>query len=244
MKKYIIALLISVNFNYYANGQVKNGIITYKKQLINKTFVKKEKDDINFEKFSFIENKIIEALNEIEFELKFTKNESIFQRIKSLKTENDKFFKLALAPYGSSIFYESTNKTLEQANIFGEDFLISKNKINWELINESKKIGKYNCLKAITKITKLYRGKQKEYIKAAWYSPEINTSFGPIGYGGLPGLILELNDGKYKYIVSEIKINLKSSIEIKSNLKGKKVTEKEMDLLINEASNNLKKSRG
>lgn len=241
MKKYIIALLISVNFSYYANAQVKNGIITYKKHLINKTFVKKEKNNINFEKFSFIENKIIEALNEIEFELKFNKNESIFQRIKSLKTENDKFFKLALAPYGSSIFYESTNKTLEQANIFGENFLVSKNKLKWKLINESKKIGEYNCLKAIAEVIKPYRGKPKKYIKTAWYSPKINAPYGPIGYSGLPGLILELNDGKYKYIVSKIKINLKSDIKIKSNLKGKKVTEKEMNLLISEAMGNFKK---
>jgi GLPGLI family protein len=30
----------------------------------------------------------------------------------------------------------------------------------------------------------------------AWYTPEIPVSQGPEGYWGLPGLILEVNDGK------------------------------------------------
>lgn len=241
MKRYIITVLITFSFSFYSVSQVKNGIITYKKALINKTFQQKDKNDANFEKFNFIENKIIEALNEIEFELKFSKNESTFQRVKSLKTENNKFFRLALIPHGSSIFYNSKNGTLEQKNIFGENFLVSKNKLKWKLINESKKIGEYNCLKAIAEVIKPYRGKPKKYIKIAWYSPKINAPYGPIGYEGLPGLILELNDGKYKYIASKIKLNLKNSIEIKSNLKGKKVTEKEMNLLISEAMGNFKK---
>lgn len=243
MKKYIITLLISLSFSFHSISQVKNGVITYKKVLIKKTFVKKEKNNTNFEQFSFIENKIIEALKEIKFELKFSKNESTFQRVKSLKTENDKFFGLALIPHGSSVFYKDNKGTLEQKNIFGEDFLISKDKLNWKLINESKKIGEYNCLKAVAEVIKPYRGKPKKYVKIAWYSPKINASFGPIGYGGLPGLILELNDGKYKYVASKIKLNLKNNIKLKSNLKGKNITEKEMDLLISEAMGNFKRNK-
>ena len=38
-----------------------------------------------------------------------------------------------------------------------------------------------------------------------WFAPKINRSFGPGGYGGLPGLILELDRGKKTYTASSIK---------------------------------------
>jgi GLPGLI family protein len=36
----------------------------------------------------------------------------------------------------------------------------------------------------------------KETIVTAWYTPEIPVNQGPDKYWGLPGLILEVNDGK------------------------------------------------
>ena len=225
-------------------GQIKNGVVIYKKQLIQKTFVNKEKGNANFDKFSFIENKMINALEEIEFKLRFTNNESLYERVKSLKTENDKFFRLALAPYGTSVFYSSKNSRLEQADIFGETFLVTKNDLKWKLLNEQKKIGDYNCFKAIARIEKLYKGDKKEYLKTAWYCPEINASFGPIGYSGLPGLILELSDGKHRYVASKIRLNPTSFAPIKVPSKGKKVTDEEMDLMFNKAMSNFKENRG
>jgi GLPGLI family protein len=41
----------------------------------------------------------------------------------------------------------------------------------------------------------------------AWYCPEINYSFGPIGYYGLPGLILELQIDNVTYKAIRIKID-------------------------------------
>lgn len=235
---YIYFLFIT----FLSNGQIKNGIITYAKSNSKKVFT--DKNDSNYEKFSFIENKMIEALKEIEFTLNFIPKESCYQKVKTIKTENDKFFKMALAPYGNSIFYSSENTNLEQKNIFGEVFLVSKNKLDWKLINETKKIGDYNCFKAETVIKKMYRGKEKEYKKIAWYSPEINAPFGPIGYGGLPGLILELNDGIFIYKVKKIALNVVGFKSFKAPTKGKKVTEKEMDNMINKALGNFRNNRG
>jgi GLPGLI family protein len=44
----------------------------------------------------------------------------------------------------------------------------------------------------------------KEVTITAWYTPEIPVSQGPEGYWGLPGLILEVNDGKTTILCSKL----------------------------------------
>jgi GLPGLI family protein len=58
-----------------------------------------------------------------------------------------------------------------------------------------------------------------------WFAPEISFSFGPLGYGGLPGLILELQDDIFVYKINELKYV--ESLKIKKPNSGKKVTKKE-----------------
>jgi GLPGLI family protein len=67
----------------------------------------------------------------------------------------------------------------------------------------------------------------KEKIITAWYTPEIPVNQGPENYWGLPGLILEVNDGKTIILCSKLVINPKDKIEIKAPTKGKEVTQKE-----------------
>lgn len=69
----------------------------------------------------------------------------------------------------------------------------------------------------------------KEVTITAWYTPEIPVSQGPEGYWGLPGLILEVNDGKTTILCSKIVLNPKEKIEIKALTKGKVVSQKEYD---------------
>lgn len=58
-----------------------------------------------------------------------------------------------------------------------------REEIKWDLSNESKKIGEFNCFKATAK----FRGRQY----TAWYTPEIPLPYGPWKLQGLPGIILE-----------------------------------------------------
>ena len=67
----------------------------------------------------------------------------------------------------------------------------------------------------------------EEYTVTAWYTPQIPVSSGPRSYHGLPGLILEINDGSETMICSKIVLNPKDKLSISEPSKGKKVNQKE-----------------
>ncbi|WP_395065924.1 GLPGLI family protein [Flavobacterium sp.] len=69
----------------------------------------------------------------------------------------------------------------------------------------------------------------KEITVTAWYTPEIPVNQGPEGYWGLPGLILEVNDGKTITLCSKVVLNPKDKAEIKAPSAGKVITQKEYD---------------
>ncbi|KGO94171.1 GLPGLI family protein [Flavobacterium subsaxonicum] len=72
----------------------------------------------------------------------------------------------------------------------------------------------------------------KDVTITAWYSPEIPINQGPENYWGLPGLILEVTDGRTILLCSKIVLNTKEKAEIKAPTKGKKVTQAEFDDLV------------
>lgn len=72
----------------------------------------------------------------------------------------------------------------------------------------------------------------KEITITAWYTPEIPVSQGPEGYWGLPGLILEVNDGKTIILCSKVVLNPKEKTEIKAPSKGKTVSQNEYDEIV------------
>lgn len=69
----------------------------------------------------------------------------------------------------------------------------------------------------------------KEITITAWYTMDIPVNQGPEGYWGLPGLILEVNDGKTIILCSKIVLNPKDKVEIKAPKNGKEIGQKEYD---------------
>jgi GLPGLI family protein len=72
----------------------------------------------------------------------------------------------------------------------------------------------------------------KEIIVTAWYTMDVPVPQGPENYWGLPGLILEVSDGKTTILCSKIVINPKEKKEIKAPKNGKVVTQKEYDKIV------------
>jgi len=79
----------------------------------------------------------------------------------------------------------------------------------------------------------------EDIVYTAWYTPEIPIPNGPEKFSGLPGLILELHTPSTVYLCSEIVLNPKKSIEIKTP-KGKVISQEDYDKITEE---NIKKYR-
>ncbi|WP_026711021.1 GLPGLI family protein [Flavobacterium filum] len=80
----------------------------------------------------------------------------------------------------------------------------------------------------------------KEISITAWYTPEIPINQGPENYWGLPGLILEVTDGKTVVLCSKIVLNTKEKKEIKAPKNGKVVTQAEYDKIVMEKMNEMR----
>jgi GLPGLI family protein len=77
--------------------------------------------------------------------------------------------------------------------------------LNWVIQNERKTIREYSCQKA----SSTFRGRKYE----AWFSPEIPIREGPFKFGGLPGLILEIQDSQKHFVYTCIGIRKPKSAE-------------------------------
>ena len=64
-----------------------------------------------------------------------------------------------------------------------------------------------------------------------WYASGIAFPFGPSGYDGLPGLVLEAFGGSFYFIATKITFSLKETMVLPPN-KGKKVSRKEFNKAI------------
>lgn len=224
------------------NAQNYFGDISYKKQLVVSS------DDSNSQKESYSHRlyKNFESdFLDLNYTLKFNSEESIFQCEGLIYMDDGPKKSIIIgAGRGSGIYYTNTKNDyrLNEKEAFGALFLITS-KISdekWVLDNQSKMIGNYLCYKATTVyVVKNSKGVFNHPV-TAWYTLEIPVGFGPIGYGGLPGLIVELTVQEIKYSVTKVVLNPKKHFEIKKPTKGKLVTEDEFNNIGREAMGNFK----
>lgn len=101
--------------------------------------------------------------------------------------------------------YKKNDEITFKDLIANRDVVVIEEPINfkWKLINETKKIGSYNCKKAST----FFRGRNY----TAWYAEDIALSSGPSKFFGLPGLILEIFDAEKIIHIHVTKVILKSN---------------------------------
>lgn len=241
MKKIIIiiAVLLFSHQHSIAQKNKTNGTAYYKKSLDLKI-------DNSSEAKGFFEL-IIKATNDAIFVLQFNKKQSSFElNIDEIPDSASSFLnKATIMGGGKGVYYIDTEKNIliHQEKAYGKEFLIASmlNAFKWELLNEEEKvIQNYHCYKAILK-KKVLSGNNKigEKVIEAWYAPDLLIPHGPIGYGNLPGLIVELIDGKAKYTLEKIAFD--SSIEISKPNRGDKISEFAFDSLAVEAIKNRKR---
>ncbi|MDA8591544.1 GLPGLI family protein [Flavobacteriaceae bacterium] len=190
------------------------------------------------------------------FILTFDKNTSVYKEDEALAPPSTGSRMIFISSDGGSdvLFKDIKNQSItNQKETFGKQFIIKDRlkPIEWELHSDTKNIGNYTCYKAtytkeieesmMTFSSSDEEQKEEEPTTApvmktitvtAWYTPQIPVSNGPESYQGLPGLILEVNDGDLTILCSKITINPKKAIEISEPKKGKQVTQEEYDSIM------------
>lgn len=84
----------------------------------------------------------------------------------------------------------------------------------------------------------------KEIEITAWYTPQIPINQGPGEYWGLPGLILEVNADRTTILCSKIVMNPEEKEVIKKLEKGKEVTKKEYNEIIQKKMEEMRQMYG
>lgn len=193
-----------------------------------------------------------------EYDLKFNLTESVWSEVESLDGGPEAAVSgggvrvVTMSAGGGGVTYKNTaeNLFLKETEVFSKPFLVSDElePREWEITNETKQIGNYTAQKAIftdiresrvISFTSSSEGdKTKEETEPAirmdtikieaWYTPQIPVSQGPDNYWGLPGLIMEVNDGTTTYICTKVVLNPEEGVKIKRPSKGKKVTREEL----------------
>ena len=194
------------------------------------------------------------------FTLDFSKSESMYEEEQELDapkvpSSNGGVMVMSFGGGGTDVLYKniSENRMANKKELLGKVFLIKDNLVayDWELTGETKNIGNYTCYKAkfereeediqinmIDGEVKEEKVTKKRTI-VAWYTPEVPISNGPSNYGGLPGLILEVNDGDQTIVCSEIVLNPKEIKEINEPTKGKIVTRKKFEAIAKEKTKEM-----
>ena len=178
--------------------------------------------------------------------LSFTQTESTWKKEESLgggpatASSGGAVFMVTSSGEGSTLYKDVAGNYLQEQDIMGKEYLIKDKAepFEWELSEETKKVGNYTVQKAsFTKIVDSRRFStgmtEMENVKdtlqvTVWFTPEIPVSHGPENYYGLPGLILEVQNQGRTLICEKIELNPSADpVEIVKPKKGKVITQAE-----------------
>jgi GLPGLI family protein len=178
--------------------------------------------------------------------LSFNQTESTWKKEESLgggpatASAGGAVFMVATSGEGSTLYKNVTGNYLQEQEMMGKEYLIKDKAepFEWELSEETKKIGNYTAQKA--SFTKIVDSRQfstgmteMENVKdtlqvTVWFTPEIPVSHGPEYYFGLPGLILEVQNQGRTLICEKIELNPSADpVVIERPSKGKEMTQAE-----------------
>ncbi|RED50387.1 GLPGLI family protein [Seonamhaeicola aphaedonensis] len=210
----------------------------------------------------------MKSMLEKTFILTFNKSESIYKEEEKLKapgTGGGGFRSMMAGNFVDGNQYKNIkDKTfLQEREVFGKKFLIKDSipSFEWKMTGETKQIGQYTCFKAIGEKIKYgldintrrprpedeseeenTENEQETVEVIVWYTPQIPVSQGPTDYWGLPGLILEVSEGRTTILCSKIIMNPDEKDEIKIPSKGKEVSRAEFDEISKEKMEEMRQN--
>ena len=198
----LFGVLLALLLGTTTYGQITSGKIVFER----KTNLMKRFNDDRMKRFVNENNKVKTEL----FALYFNDTCSVFKPIL-----NDVPDEASWMTTKNSYFQNTnTNEKLSVLSLFGTDVFITDSITprNWKITENKRKIGNYECRKAIYQkndSTRLY----------AWFSVDIIPSTGPEGFSGLPGTILGLatEDGGVIYFAKSVEAMVPKKVDLMLN---------------------------
>ena len=259
MKTAISILIVLVSFAL--NAQNFSGKAIYKtsrKSIIS--FDNEKNSGISDEMQKQLQAQI-QKMNQKTFILNFDKKTSTYKEDVKLDLPNPQVggAGMMVMSFGGSgngsVYFKNINEKsfVNQTEIMGKRFLVKDSlpTYQWELSTETKNIGNYTCYKAtftreVARMNMTFEdGESKEEEKketittTAWYTLQVPVSNGPDNFQGLPGLILEINDGERLIVCTEIVLNPSEKTEIEAPKKGEIVSQAAYNKIQKEKSKEL-----
>ncbi|WP_426432394.1 GLPGLI family protein [Winogradskyella sp. HB-48] len=255
----VLVIALTVVFSTI-NAQEFQGIATYKTQ--RQVDIKLDSTQMNDE----MQARMLEMMKkqfQKTFTLNFNKEESTYKQEEELDKPNvgmgGEFQIVSIGGGGGSdILYKNTKEQRysEQVDTYGKIFLVKDEieKIDWQLESDTKYIGEYQCYKATyKKMDEKPRvvfnsddeekedkePEMEERTVTAWYTPQIPVNHGPDNYQGLPGLILEVHDGKLTIVCSKIVLNPEDKVDITEPEKGKVVNQEKYEEIMDKKAKEM-----
>lgn len=253
----IIILLVCLQFNFIT-AQDFQGTAVYEMKLIDVVVSKIDNSNLDKAKADALaESMKVFHSRKRTFVLNFNKNESVYQEEEQLELPTaptkGMVIKMVSSGFGKTYKNLTTKQEIIERDMFSKEFLVTEPLvlIEWKLESETKKIGDYTCYKA-TAIIPLSEAEEEEYNKrvleqeqrnslfldidkilpkkiTVWYTPEIPVNHGPDNLSGLPGLILEVSDGKTITLCSKVVLNAKNNLKITAPTKGTVISQRNYD---------------
>jgi GLPGLI family protein len=216
-------LLLFVLMPFIGNCQATSGKVQYK-LTINDDAVFDKGPDADFFKVAK------ESSHYLSYTLKFDTEKSVFSLDPIMDDRGNVAIAIAFSGISGKFYNIKSSKSLLNEiddTDFGKIIIKSQYDNQWNFSNESKVIDGFECFKA-SRVIIVDNGTFGVFKRTifAWYCPEIPVPFGPAGEGGLPGLILELQNRNVIFGVMKINLNSEKGI-ITLPTNGKIVTDKQ-----------------
>ena len=227
MKKILLALLI--NTICYS----QSATITY-----NFTLLKNE-NLLKQQYLGDIHLQAIKGAERLHFILQVNDSISSFSLAPIMETDQNKEVNYAImfSRVKKPIYtFKGNSYRNNSSGVFNEDLYLIVEPINsnWSLINETKEIDGYLCYKATSEYIVINSKGEFHHPVIAWYCPQIPIPMGPLGYGKLPGLILELQERNNVFGLEKIQfLNVQEPIFLPT--KGIKISNQDYQNKVAEA---------
>lgn len=260
-----VSLTLTLFFTSMLSAQDFKGIATYKSQ--RKMNIEMDSTQMNGDMHKQMMAMLKKQFQK-EYTLKFKAEESLYKEVENLDKPDGMGsggMQIVVAGNGDGdLLYKNIkeNRIANQSDLFGKIFLIkdSLEQPEWKLEKETKNIGEYTCFKATytrmstmpSTMTMRVNSEEEpedtepeefEQTVTAWYTLQIPVKHGPGNYSGLPGLILEVNDGSESILCSKIVLNPNNGVNIEEPKKGKIVTQEKFDSIMEKKMREMDEQR-